>query len=155
MIQLVRSDSRNKDFMQLVEALDKDLSQRDGEDHAHYAPLNQIQNINQVVIAYNASKAMACGGMKQYSNEAVEIKRMFTTPEGRRMGLATLVLKELEAWALELDFKKCVLETGKRQPEALALYHKNGYKPIANYGPYSEMENSVCFEKLIFYNSSL
>ena len=155
MVQLVRSDSRNKDFIQLVEALDKDLSLRDGEDHAHYAPLNQIQNINQVVVAYNDSKAMACGGLKQYSSEAVEIKRMYTAPEGRRKGLATLVLKELEAWALELDFKRCVLETGKRQPEAIALYHKNGYKPIANYGPYSEMENSVCFEKVIFYNSSL
>lgn len=155
MVQLVRSDSRNKDFMQLVEALDKDLSQRDGEDHAYYAPLNQIQNINQVVVAYYDSKAMACGGLKQYSSEAVEIKRMYTAPDGRRKGLASLVLKELEAWALELDYKKCVLETGKRQPEAIALYHKNGYKPITNYGPYSEMENSVCFEKVIFYNSSL
>ncbi len=155
MIRLVRSDSRNKDFIHLVEALDKELAQRDGEDHAHYAPLNQIQNINQVVIAFNDAQAMACGGIKQYSDEAMEIKRMYTALAGRRKGLATLVLKELEAWALELDYKKCVLETGKRQPEAIAFYHKNGYKPIANYGPYSEMENSVCFEKIIFYNSSI
>jgi hypothetical protein len=39
------------------------------------------------------------------------------------------------------------LETGKRQPEAIGLYKKNGYKLIPNYGQYAEVENSVCFEK--------
>jgi hypothetical protein len=40
-----------------------------------------------------------------------------------------------------------VLETGKRQPDAVALYKKCGYKQIPNYGQYIGMENSVCFEK--------
>ncbi len=52
-------------------------------------------------------------------------------------------------WASELGYTSCVLETGKRQPEAIALYTKNGYKIIPNYEQYEGVENSVCFRKII------
>jgi putative acetyltransferase len=74
---------------------------------------------------------------------------MFTLPEGRGKGIATKVLTELELWATELSYEKCILETGKRQSEAIELYIKNGYKLISNYGQYAEIENSICFEKEI------
>jgi putative acetyltransferase len=54
---------------------------------------------------------------------------------------------ELEAWAAELSYEKCVLETGKKQVEAIGLYQKNGYQKIPNYGQYIGVENSLCFEK--------
>ena len=72
---------------------------------------------------------------------------MYTLPESRGKGIATRILTELEIWASELSFKKCVLETGKRQPEAIVLYKKNSYKQIKNYGQYVGIENSLCFEK--------
>jgi len=72
---------------------------------------------------------------------------MFTLPECRGKGIATKLLNELEKWTIELGYEKCILETGKRQPEAIALYKKNGYKSIPNYGQYTGMDNSVCFEK--------
>ena len=65
----------------------------------------------------------------------------------RGEGIATIILKELEVWAAELHYEKCRLETGKKQPEAIELYKKNGYKVIPNYGQYEGVENSVCFEK--------
>lgn len=76
---------------------------------------------------------------------------MYTTPEGRGKGIATLVLTALETWANELHYNTCVLETGKRQPEATALYEKAGYTRIPNYGPYAGIENSLCFEKKLHY----
>jgi hypothetical protein len=54
---------------------------------------------------------------------------------------------ELERWATELKIEMCILETGKRQPEAIALYRKNSYHVIANYGQYVGVENSLCFGK--------
>jgi GNAT superfamily N-acetyltransferase len=60
-----------------------------------------------------------------------------------------MILAELEKWAGELSCTKCILETGKRQPDAIGLYKKNGYKPVPNYGQYAGVENSVCFEKVI------
>lgn len=74
---------------------------------------------------------------------------MFTPPEHRGKGIAVKVLAELEKWAAELGYKKCILETGKAQPEAIALYTKCGYEIIPNYGQYAGVENSVCFEKSV------
>jgi GNAT superfamily N-acetyltransferase len=77
----------------------------------------------------------------------MEVKRMFTRPEWRGRGLAVKVLNELEVWAAEMGYTRCVLETGTRQPYAIALYRKAGYVQIPNYGQYEGVENSVCFEK--------
>ena len=77
----------------------------------------------------------------------MEIKRMYTSPGSRGTGIATKILTELEVWATELSYERCVLETGKRQPEAIRLYTKSGYQQIPNYGQYVGIENSICFEK--------
>ncbi len=70
-------------------------------------------------------------------------------PGSRGKGIASKILAELEIWATELFYEKCILETGKKQPEAIALYKKNGYNIIPNYGQYAGVENSLCFEKEI------
>jgi putative acetyltransferase len=77
----------------------------------------------------------------------MEVKRMFVKEEFRGKGIAGKVLSELEKWARELWFQKCILETGTRQIEAIALYKKSKYSIIPNYGQYEGVENSLCFEK--------
>ncbi|MEI6088712.1 MAG: GNAT family N-acetyltransferase, partial [Bacteroidota bacterium] len=67
----------------------------------------------------------------------------------RRQGFAQIVVKNLESWANELGYKKCILETGKNQPEAIQLYQKIGFQIIPNYGPYVNVENSVCMQKKV------
>jgi len=149
MIKIVRTDSNNKDFIELVKYLDSDLAKRDGDDHPFYAQFNKIDKIKYAVVAYENDKAVSCGALKEYGPQTMEIKRMFTLPESRGKGIATIVLKEMENWAAEMSCKKCILETGKRQPEAIALYKKNGYISIPNFGQYINVDNSVCFEKLL------
>ena len=151
MIRITRTDSDNQDFIDLVKYLDADLAERDGNDHSFYAQFNKINKIKYVVVAYENSKPVGCGAIKEYSPTTMEIKRMYTMPESRGKGIATKVLTELEIWAAELTYETCILETGKKQPEAIGLYKKNGYKIIPNYGQYAEIENSVCFEKDIKY----
>ncbi len=147
MIKTVRTNSDNPDFISLVKLLDADLAIRDGEDHPFYAQYNKIDKIKYAVVAYEDDKPVSCGAIKEYSPSTMEIKRMYTLPEFRGKGIATKVLNELEKWVKELSCEKCILETGKKQPEAIALYNKNGYKSIPNYGQYAGVENSVCFEK--------
>lgn len=149
MITLTRATSNNTDFQMLVKQLDSDLKIRDGDDHPFYDQFNKIDSIKHTVIAYENEEPVGCGAIKQYEEGTMEVKRMFVPPIHRGKGIATIVLTELERWATELSFKKCVLETGKMQPEAIALYTKNGYKIIPNYGQYNGVENSVCFEKLL------
>lgn len=149
MITVIRTDSDNQDFIDLVKYLDADLAERDGNEHSFYAQFNKINKIKYVVVAYENSQPVGCGAIKEYAPSIMEIKRMYTSPENRGKGIASKVLTELEIWAVELSYEKCILETGKKQHEAIGLYKKNGYKIISNYGQYAEVENSVCFEKQI------
>lgn len=148
-ITLLRTDSGNDDFQQLVRQLDSDLGIRDGKDHSFYAQFNKIDMIRHVVVAYDQGKPVGCGAIKQYDDNTMEVKRMFVPVENRGQGIASIILKELESWSKELKYQKCILETGKRQPEAISLYQKNNYIIIPNFGQYKGVENSVCFEKVL------
>lgn len=147
MIKFQRCTSENPDFVGLVQLLDKDLAQRDGEEHEFYHQFNSIKDLKNVVLAFEDGKAVSCGAFKVIGDNQVEIKRMYSLQRFRGRGMASSVLAELEKWAKELGFSFCRLETGIRQPEAIALYQKNGYSSIANYGQYIGVENSRCFEK--------
>jgi GNAT superfamily N-acetyltransferase len=150
MIKIIRTDSDNQDFIELVRRLDADLAERDGDDHSFYDQFNKIIKIKHVVVVYENDEPVGCGAIKAFNPDTVEVKRMYTAPERRGKGTATRILSELERWAVELSYTRCVLETGKRQPEAIRLYEKNGYTSIPNYGQYVGVENSVCFEKKLF-----
>jgi len=147
MITLIRTNSDDKDFIFLVRLLDEELAIVDGDENVFYSQFNKIDSIKYVVMAYENGVAMGCGAIKEYAQGIMELKRMFVLPDGRNKGLASKVLRELEIWAEELGSVKCILETGKRQVEAVSLYRKNRYSPIPNYGQYAGVENSLCFEK--------
>lgn len=153
MIRIERTDFTNNDFAELVRHLDADLAIRDGDDHDYYAQFNKIDLIRYVIVAYIDGMAVSCGAIKEFEPyvmpNATEVKRMYTLPEHRGKGIAALVLAELEKWASEMGFEKCVLETGLKQPEAIRLYEKSGYSRIPNYGQYVGIDNSVCFEKMV------
>lgn len=149
MIKLIRTNFENPDFRKLVTDLDSELSVIDGEEHEFYSGFNKIAGIKYVVVAFNEEIPVGCGAIKDYKEIAMEVKRMYVSPAGRNKGLGTKILLELEKWAKELSYNKCVLETGIRQPDAIRLYEKNGYLKIPNYGQYVGVENSVCYEKII------
>src|SRR6187455_1149633 len=127
MNNFIRTDSDNMDFRKLVALLDADLKTRDGEEHGFYAQFNKIESIRNVVVCYAEGEPIGCGAFKQYDDEKVEIKRMFVQPVYRGRGIGLEILNELEKWATELKYSAYVLETGKKQPEAISLYQKAGY----------------------------
>lgn len=147
MLKIIRTDSSNTDFIYLVKFLDAYLAEKDGDEHSFYAQYNKLDALKHVAVVYENDIALGCGAMKEYNSTTMEVKRMYTLPESRGKGIASKILSELENWAQELGCQKIVLETGKRQPEAVSLYKKSGYELIDNYGQYKGMENSLCFEK--------
>jgi len=144
-----RTFSDDPDFRDLVALLDEDLRIRDGDEHAFYAQFNKTENIRNVIVCYIDNKPVGCGAFKEYDQRKAEIKRMFVLPGHRGHGIGLAILKELELWASELDYSECILETGKKQPEAIRLYKKAGYAITKNYGQYENVENSVCMMKTI------
>lgn len=149
MLTFSRTNSENPDFIHLVRFLDADLARNNGDQNDFYAQYNKLDKIKHVIVAYEDGQAVACGAIKEYEPGVMEVKRMYTSPDSRGKGIAGKILSELETWAAELNYQKCVLETGKTQVAAIHLYGKSGYKTISNYGQYAGVENSVCFEKVI------
>ena len=149
MISFNRTLSDDPDFQNLVALLDNDLKTRDGDEHSFYAQYNKIENIRNVIVCYIDNNPIGCGAFKEYDQKKVEIKRMFVQPGYRGQGIGLRILRELELWASELNYLECILETGKKQPEAIRLYQKAGYALIKNFGQYENVENSVCMSRTI------
>ncbi|MGI9582374.1 GNAT family N-acetyltransferase [Chryseobacterium sp. RRHN12] len=146
---ILRTDSANTDFQTLVKSLDAALSEHNGENDEFFAQFNTIDTIKNCIVAYIDNIPAACGAFKPLSEDTVEIKRMFTHPEFRKKGLGSAVVKELENWAAELNFKKAVLETSRDLKNAISVYEKSGFSRIPNYGQYIGVEQSVCYEKVL------
>lgn len=146
-MNLIRTTSENVDFTNLVKSLDQDLAIKNGDKNDFFVQLNKLDLIQHVVVAYDSEQAIACGAMKEYDKETMEVKRMFVLPHMRGNGIAALVLNNLEEWANELGYKRCILETGEKMKEAIVLYKKCNYIRIENYEPYKDVIESRCFEK--------
>jgi len=145
--EFIRTTSKNFDFRKMVNALDEDLNQRNGDIQRQYDLYNKIDKIKHAVVVYVGENPVGCGCFKRFDEETVEMKRMFVLPEMRGKRLAARLLQELETWAVEEGFTQAVLETGRRQIEAQSLYSKAGYFRTENYGQYVGMEDSICYRK--------
>lgn len=147
MLQLKRTNSDNTHFQALIIDLDKELWQRYPDVQEEYDVLDKVKGINTVVVAYLAGEPVGCACFRPFDDTTVEVKRMFVHEAQRGQGIARKILNELELWGKELGYARAVLETGIRQPEAIALYQRSGFNFMEKYAPYEDMENSVCMQK--------
>ena len=99
------------------------------------------------VVAYVDGEPVGCGALRQYDADIAEVKRMYTVPAFRGQGVASAVLMALESHARRFGYPVVRLETGDRQPGAIRLYERSGYRHIPPFGPYVAWSDSVCFEK--------
>ena len=146
-VTIKRTDVKDTDFLGLVKLLDADLAIRDGDEHAFYNQFNALDVLLRAVVAYSEGKPIGCGGIKKYDSNTVEVKRMFTDPNHRGKGVGAQVLEALETLAMDEGYSRSILETGVKQPEAIALHTKMGYHLIPNYDQYKGVVNSRCFQK--------
>ncbi|WP_459718565.1 GNAT family N-acetyltransferase [Actinophytocola sp. KF-1] len=106
-------------------------------DPAEFAPPRGL-----FLVAYADDEPAACGGWRAHGDD-VELKRMYVRPSFRGRGLARAVLAELERTAGAAGYTRLILETGSRQPEAIALYRSAGYTPVPAFGYYAEAPEAV------------
>ena len=91
--------------------------------------------------------AAGCGAWRTLDEGPAEIKRVYVEPAFRRRGLAQVIVDALEAAASRAGCRTVVLNTGSRQPEALALYAALGYVPVDGYGIYACEPSAVFLGK--------
>ncbi|KUJ63662.1 GNAT family acetyltransferase [Flavobacteriaceae bacterium CRH] len=148
-IKVVKTTSENPDFIFLIETFDTFLWERYPELKKDYWGNNLIEFNPNVIIVYLDEKPVGCGCFKKYNDKAAELKRMFVSPEARGLGLAQLIIKEVEIGAKNQGFEIMILETLYKQIEAISLYQKVGFEIVENYEPYIGLKNSVCMSKTI------
>lgn len=88
------------------------------------------------VVAQEDDEYVSCGCLRELGGGVAEIKRMYTAPKWRHRGLGYAILTALEEHARVSRHTKLVLETGRKQRDALKLYERSGYGEIPNFGPY-------------------
>ena len=147
--EVVHTTSENPDFIFLYNTFDTFLWERYPELKTEYWGNNVIEFNPNVIVVYLNKKPVACGCIKKYNIDTAELKRMFVMPEARGLGLAQIVLIELEINAKQKGFSFLVLETLYKQIEAINLYQKFGFEIIENYEPYVGLTNSICMCKNI------
>ncbi len=149
MIEIIRTNSKDRDFEKLISLLDNELNDQYGDKQDYYDKFNKIEDCKTVVIAKSDNCPIACGCFKDIDNNAIEIKRMFVDKDFRGQGISKKILQELETWANELGHDYSLLETGYKQTVAISLYERFGYQKTDNYGQYIGIETSICMKKKI------
>lgn len=153
-LEICRVGYGQPDALHLIEEVQQEYVQRYGGrdetplEHAMFDPPH-----GSFFVAYVAGEPAATGAWRRSGIEALgttataEIKRMYVAPAHRGTGVARAVLAHLEASAAAAGAEVLILETGTRQPEAIALYESSGYRPVTGFGHYRDEPLSRCFGK--------
>ena len=114
-----------------------------------FVPYNLSESISDVIIASIDGIAVGCAGLKVYSDGDAEIKRVWVEPNFRGNHIAGEMMDRIERKAMELGFRRTILQTRPIMKDAVAFYLKRGYHQIDNYPPYDQMDGAICFAKTI------
>ncbi|HYZ83555.1 MAG TPA: GNAT family N-acetyltransferase [Bryobacteraceae bacterium] len=149
-VLVVKEDLRSPIAQDLIESLNTELVRRYPEPGANHFELETDEvhdGHGAFLVAYVDSGPAGCGALRTIDAGVGEIKRMYVRPAERGRGVGRALLTAIEMEARSLGLRRLVLETGIRQPEAIALYRRAGFAPIDAFGEYVDSPLSVCLAK--------
>ncbi|WP_430783980.1 GNAT family N-acetyltransferase [Actinoplanes sp. G11-F43] len=145
----IKSVGYDEPAVQLLRAENmRDLSERYGGtgDDTPLAASDFLPPHGDFLVAVDGDTLIASAGWRRHGDDA-ELKRMFTTPAARGRGLARRMLAAVEDSARSAGCRRLILETGDKQPEAIALYESAGYTRITDFGYYAGHEGVLSYAK--------
>lgn len=149
-VEVRNHDLTSEVAQRLIKALNAELEARYPEEGANFFRLDPDEvsdGRGAFLVAYIDGKPVGCGAVRRIEPNVAEIKRMYVDPSVRGRRVGRRILDALESHARRLNARRIVLETGPRQPEAIALYEHAGFSAIPLYGEYIDSKFSVCFAK--------
>jgi GNAT superfamily N-acetyltransferase len=139
----------------LIAAAQAELTERYGS-----ADENPIESVEfdppegAFLLAWRDGVPVACAGWRTIAHtpdhldvaeDVAELKRMYTVPDARGTGVASMLLAAVEESARGHGMRRIILETGGKQPEAVRFYGRSGYDRIPNYGYYKDEPDCISF----------
>ncbi len=134
---------------ELVAELTHRYADSNDKEATSFSPADATVPRSAFIMATLDGEPVGCGVLRPVSDGVGEIKRMYVREAARGLGVGRAILVELERLAAAFGYERIVLETGVRQPEAIALYEGRGFTRIANYAQYLDNPLSVCFGKIM------
>jgi ribosomal protein S18 acetylase RimI-like enzyme len=133
---------------QLVEEVQAEYVERyGGPDATPLVPEEFAPPSGSFLVAFAGGEPVGSVGLRRHDDGAVEIKRLYVRAAHRRRGHARALLAAVEERARALGYRRVVLETGSRQPEAVALYLASGYERAEPFGHYADSGTSIHLAK--------
>ena len=114
-----------------------------------FIPYNLSSAVENVLLVYRDDRAVACAGLKRYSDTDAEIKRVWVEPACRGQYIASMMMARVEEKARAKGYKRTILQTREIMKDAVGLYTKLGYHLISNYPPYDRLDGAICFAKVL------
>lgn len=155
-LRVVRVDYGHPDAVALIEQVQEEYVARyGGRDESPVEPEMFVPPTGSFFVGYVGGTPVATGAWRRSGVEALgttgtaEVKRMYVVPAAQRRGHARRMLDHLERTAAEAGYEALVLETGLRQPEAMALYESCGYASVPGFGYYKDAPLSRCYAKVL------
>jgi len=149
-VELRRESLESPPACRLIAELNAELTERYPEAGATHFALDASEvaaGHGAFLVALIDGDAVGCGAVRRIEDGVAEVKRMYVRPAARGRGTGGAILAALEREARSLGARRLVLETGVRQPEALALYRRFGFAVIPPFGEYVDSPLSVCMAK--------
>lgn len=149
MIRVEKADPCAPESQRLINALSAELAAITGDDgRRHFAMAAMDEKRALWVVARNhQGVAVGCGAIRPLTETVAELKRMYS--DRSEAGIGRALLTFLEESALGRGYTEIWLETRAVNHKAVRFYQNSGYNRIANYGPYINREEAVCFAKVL------
>ena len=129
----------------LIAELRAELDARYAEEISFDHPV--VKQEARFLLAVHSGVPVGCCAVQPLDGGECELKRMYVVPSMRGKGIAGRMMDRVEELAARLGASRVKLETGVRQPDAVRVYERAGYRPIPNYPPYHLWDLSLCYAK--------
>lgn len=132
----------------LRQAQRDEIAIRYGTPDSEPGPAPTADDITAFFVSFgDAGEPIGCAGVRRLNDSEAEVKPMYVDPAHRGTGAASAILAALENFGRSQGWVRLLLETGHEQPEAVRFYTREGFEPVANFGYYVGLEQSLCFAK--------
>jgi putative acetyltransferase len=148
LISIAQESPRQDDVIALIRQSDALMQSLYPAESNHLVDIDALaQPRVHFFVAREEGRALGCGSFVLGADGHAEMKRVFVDPAARGKGVARAIMQALEREAARLGVTRMQLETGIKQPEAIALYRKFGYAERGPFGSYQPDPLSLFMEK--------
>ena len=147
-LSIARESPRQDDVIGLIRQSDALMQSLYPAESNHLVDIESLAQPHiHVLVARHEGRVLGCGAFALGDDGQAEMKRVFVDPAARGKGIARAIMEALEREAAKHGVTLMQLETGIKQPEAIALYRKHGYVERGPFGAYRPDPLSLFMEK--------